>query len=154
MNILEIPVIGSKRSSKEKIYTLLSNNPIRNFQGLDFASLKLAEDLEIYFYFMNQENESYRYLWDLIIPHAYCCLILIEWDNEELFAATIKLIEHLERNFQTPLHVCAFKPDQIASLQLSDHHFKFNGAREFLFFDTNRKESAKEVLNSILEIKE
>jgi hypothetical protein len=150
MNILEIAVIGSKESKKEKLYTLLSDTPLRNFQGLDFGSLQLADDMEIYFYFMNQEQEAYRYLWNLIIPHACCCLIVIEWENEELFAETIKWIEYFEQNFLTPLHICAFKPIQTVDERLINHKYKFNGAREFIFFDTSSKESAKNILESLL----
>ena len=35
MNILEIPVIGSWKSEKESIFTLLSDRPLRKFEGLD-----------------------------------------------------------------------------------------------------------------------
>jgi hypothetical protein len=150
MNILEIAVLGSKESKKEKLYTMLSDTPIRNFQGLDFGSLQLADDMEIYFYFMNQEQENYTYLWDLIIPHAYCCLVLIEWENENLFAETIKLIETLEQNFLTPLHVCAFKPGQAMDERLINHAYNFNGAQKFAFFDTSSKESAKNILKNLL----
>jgi signal recognition particle receptor subunit beta len=151
MNILEIVVIGSKESAKEKLYTLLSDTPIRNFQGFDFGSLHLADDLVIYFYFINQEQETYRYLWDLIIPHAYCCLILIEWENEELFAETIKLIEQIEQYFCTPLSICAFKPGNSVNTLLIDHMYNFNGTRKFAFFDTSSKESAKNILINLLE---
>jgi hypothetical protein len=150
MNILEIAVIGSKESNKEKLFTLLCDTPIRNFQGLDFGALPLDDDMQLYFYFMNKEQDNYYYLWDLIIPHAYCCLLLIEWENEELFAETIKVIELLEQKYKTPLHVCAFKPDESINELLTDHSFKFNKNRHFLFFDPTDKESAKKVLMNLL----
>ena len=43
MNILEIPVIGSRSSKKENIFTLLSQDALRNFEGFDLGLLKLND---------------------------------------------------------------------------------------------------------------
>ena len=53
MDILEIPVIGSRKSEKEILFSLLSDQPLRKFEGLDAGILHLTKDLEIYFYFLN-----------------------------------------------------------------------------------------------------
>jgi len=78
MNILEIPVIGSRKSEKENLYSLLSDQPLRKFEGLDVGSLPLSADLELYLYFLNQEDDNYLYLWDLIIPYAIGCIVVCE----------------------------------------------------------------------------
>lgn len=150
MDILEIAVIGSKDSKKENLYSLLSDTPIRNFQGLNFGALTLAENLQIFLYFLNQEDDTYTYLWDLIIPHTYCCLILIEWDQEEVFGETIKLIERMEQKFQTPLHICSFKPENNINPLLIEHSFNLNDNQKFVFFDPSDKDSAKKVLKTLL----
>ena len=150
MNILEIAVIGSKESKKEQLYALLGDTPIRNFQGLNFGALALPDNIQIYFYFLDQEDNNYTYIWDLVFPHAYCCLILVEWDKEELFGETIKLIEQLEQTYQTPLHICSFKPEKNMNPLLLDHAYIFNGNRKFIFFDPADKESAKKVLKTLL----
>jgi len=56
INILEIPVIGSRDSEKEKIYSLCSNQALRKFEGMDFGFLKLDGDLSIYFLFFRSRK--------------------------------------------------------------------------------------------------
>ena len=60
MNIIELPVIGSRNSGKEKFYTLLSGNALRNFEGFDLGLLKLDDENSINFYFMNLEKANYQ----------------------------------------------------------------------------------------------
>ena len=50
-NIIEIAIIGSQKTDKEILFSLLSEEPLRNFQGLKFGKLVLDEEKSIHIYF-------------------------------------------------------------------------------------------------------
>ena len=110
--ILEIAIISSRTSEKEKLYSLLSDIPLRNFQGLKFGSISLDQEHDIYLYFLNQENETYYYLWDLIIPHTVSCLVMCDWDEQEILESNLATLDKLEEEYSTPINICAFKPSK------------------------------------------
>jgi hypothetical protein len=149
--ILEIPIIGSRSTGKEKFYSLLSNTPLRNFQGLKFGCINLDQNHDIYLYFLNQENETYYYLWDLIIPHAIGCLVVCDWDNQEIFESNLEVLEKLEEQYSTPIHICVVEP-QNNSLhkKLLEEGLLLNQNRKLLFFNPEEKKSAKKILLDML----
>ena len=146
MNILEIPVIGNRRNDIEKFYSLLSDQPLRKFEGLDVGYLHLENSIAIYFYFLDQENEDYFYLWDLIIPHAIGCVVLCDMGNSEIFEKNVETIERLKKSYHTPLHICSFPVDGETVVELP-----VNAEQEFLYFDPQDKESVKTILLKVLD---
>ena len=149
-NILEIPIIGSRINEKERLYSLLSDSPLRNFQGLKFGSISLDKDHEIYLYFLNQENEKYYYLWDLIIPNTIACLVMCEWNNQELFESNLALVEKLEEDYSTPIHICVFKLQKKIEQILLKEGLLLDKNKRLLFFDPEDKNSAKNILLNII----
>jgi hypothetical protein len=150
MNIIELPVIGSRESGKEKLFTLLSDNSLRNFEGFDLGLIQLDDDNAIYFYFLNMENETYQYLWDIIIPHSVGCVLICEWQDHQSVDDNLKTIDYLERRFSTPLHICSLPvteevPESFINEELDQ------GQRNLSSFDPQSKESAKEILLKVLE---
>ena len=150
MKIIEIPVIGSRSSRKENFYNLLSDNSLRNFEGFDLGLLKLDEEYAVHFYFMNMENENYYYLWDIIIPHAVGCLVVCEWQNHQSVDENLKTIEYLEQRFSTPLYICSLPADEEVPESFINEELQ-KGQRKLFSFDPENKESAKEILISVLE---
>lgn len=150
MNILEIPVIGSWKSDKESLFTLLSDQPLRKFAGLDVGYLPLELNLAIYFYFMNQENEEYMYLWDLIIPHSIGCVVICDLENAEIFEKNVEIIEYLKDRYSSNLFICSLPVQGEEPAVLRSKGMVPDDIAEFLFFDPNDKTSAKEVLSKIL----
>ena len=153
MNILELPVIGNRDNDKDKIFTLLSDQPLRNFEGLDFGCLKLEEDLMIYLYFLNQENDNYRYLWDIVIPHTLGCILVCDWKNSQLIEENLRTIEYIEQKFNTPLHVCSLPASGEVPESLIEEELKQNGERQIYSFDPTKKESAKNILLEVIRFK-
>ena len=151
MNIIEIPVIGSRSSGKEKIYTLLSGDALRNFEGFDLGLLNLDEENFLYFYFMNIENETYHYLWDIIIPHAVGCVLICEWRDHQSVDDNLKTIEYLERRFSTPLHICSLPASDEVPESFINEELEHNGQRKLYSFDPESKESAKDILLKVLD---
>jgi hypothetical protein len=151
MNILEIPVISSRKNDKEKLFTLLSDRAIRKFEGLDVGYLQLPPDYGIYFYFLNQENEEYYYLWDLIIPHAIGCIIICDLSNPEIFDKNVKVIQYLEQRYQTPLHICALPVHGLEPSILKARGFNETHGREFQYFNPKDKTTAKKILIRIIQ---
>ena len=152
MNIIEVPVIGSRSSGKEKIYTLLSGDALRNFEGFDLGLLKLDEENFLYFYFMNIENETYHYLWDIIIPHAVGCVLICEWRDHQSVDDNLKTIEYLERRFSTPLHICSLPPSDEVPESFINEELEHGGQRKLYSFDPENKESAKDILLNVLDV--
>lgn len=150
MNIIEIPVIGSRYSGKEKLFTLLSDTSLRNFEGFDLGLLKLDDENALYFYFMNMENENYFYLWDIIIPHAVGCLLICEWQDHQSVDDNLKTIEYLERRFSTPLHICSLPASEEVPESFINEELE-KGQRKLYSFDPENKESAKDILLQVLE---
>jgi len=150
MNILEIPIISSRRSNKEKFLSLISEQPLRKFEGLDVGYLKLDDGYIIYFYFLDQENEDYFYLWDLIIPHAVGCIILCDLENTEIFEKNIETIDRLKKSFTTPLHICSF-PIKGEDAALVNRTEDVQAEKEFLYFNPEDKNSAKNIMYHVLD---
>jgi len=153
MNILELPVLGSHQDQTEKIYTLLADQPLRNFEGFDLGVLELDKDLQIYFYFMNQENENYHYLWDLIIPHAVGCLLVFNWLDAQSIELNLRTIEYIEGRFSTPLHICSLPADSDIPDDLIKEELEMNGKRRLYTFDPESKDSVKHILSQVLSVK-
>lgn len=150
MNIIELPVIGSRDSKKEKLYTSLSENALRNFEGFDLGYLELDDKNALHFYFMNMENETYKYLWDIIIPHAVGCLLICEWRDHQSVDDNLKTIEYLESRFSTPLHICSLPASEEVPESLINEELS-KGQRNLYSFDPESKESVKDILLKVLE---
>lgn len=151
MNIIEIPVIGSRDSGKEKLFTLLSAEALRNFEGFDLGLLKLDEDNALHFYFMNIENENYKYLWDIIIPHSLGCLLVCEWRDHQSVDDNLKTIEYLEKRFALPLHICSLPVSDEVPESFIYEELEHGSDRKLHSFDPESKKSAKEILLNVLE---
>ncbi len=152
MNIIEVPIIGSRYSGKEKFYTLFSGDALRNFEGFDLGLLKLDEENFLYFYFMNMENETYHYLWDIIIPHAVGCVLICEWRDHQSVDDNLKTIEYLERRFSTPLHICSLPASDEVPESFINEELEHSGQRKLYSFDPESKESAKGILLNVLDV--
>jgi len=151
MNIIELPVIGSRNSGKEKLFSLLSGDALRNFEGFDLGLLKLDEENTLHFYFMNMENENYKYLWDIIIPHSIGCLLICEWHDHQSVDDNLKTIEYLERRFDSPLHICSLPVSEEVPESFIYEELEHGSDRKLYSFDPEKKESAKEILLNVLE---
>jgi len=151
MNVLEIPVIGSRKSEKEKLFTLLANKPLRKFEGLDVGFMELGNDHYIYFYFLNQESEDYYYLWDLILPYAPGCIMMCDFGNTEIFSRNLEIIEMLRNRFDTPLHICSLPVAGEEPTALKSDVLQENGQKEYQYFNPRDKNSAKLILQSLLD---
>lgn len=150
MNIIEIPIIGSRNCGKEKLFTLLSQEALRNFEGFDLGLLKLDEENSLYFYFMNMENESYRYLWDIIVPHTAGCILICEWHDHQSIDDNLKTIDFLERRFSTPLYICSLPASDEVPESYINEELEQGGQRKLYSFDPESKESAKKILLEVL----
>lgn len=151
MNIIELPVIGNRYNQIESLFSLLSENSLRNFEGLDLGIIDLDQDNQIYFYFFSQENEHYHYLWDLIIPHAMGCILIFDWQDPRSIENNLQTIEYIEERFSTPLHICSLPaendiPDDLIKEELGTHPNRW-----LYTFDPSSKESAKKMLLQLLE---
>lgn len=151
MKILEIPVIGSRNSGKEKLFSLLSQDALRNFEGFDLGLLKLNEENIIHFYFMNMENDSYRYLWDIIIPHAVGCLLVCEWQDHQSVDDNLKAIDYLESRYSTSIHICSLPASEDVPEDYITDELERGGQRKLYSFDPESKESAKDILIKVLD---
>ena len=151
MNIVEIPVIGSRRSEKESLYTLLSDQPLRKFQGLDVGILDVGKDSTVYLYFLNQENEEYLYLWDLIIPRSIGSLVVCDLGNNEIFEKNVEVIEQMKDRYATDLYICSLPVEGEEPAVLKSKGLVPDKVAEFLYFDPRDKNSAKSVLLSIID---
>ena len=151
MNILEIPVIGSRSSGKENIFTLLSKDALRNFEGFDLGLLKINDENLIHFYFLNMENENYRYLWDIIIPNAVGCLLVCEWRDHQSVDDNLKVIDYLEQRYATSIHICSLPAsEEVPESDIKDE-LERGGQRNLYSFDPESKESVKEILIKVLD---
>jgi signal recognition particle receptor subunit beta len=150
MSILELPVIGSRQNNIEKIYSLLSDQPLRNFEGMDLGILKLEDDSQVYFYFFSQDNDNYHYLWDLVIPHAIGCILLFDWQDPQSIERNLRTLEYLEERFTTPLHICSLPAENDIPDDLIREELEAKGTRFLHTFDPASKESAKEILLQVI----
>ena len=153
MNILEIPVIGSRNSGKEKIFTLLSQDALRNFEGFDLGLLKLDEENIIHFYFMNMENDAYRYLWDIIIPHAVGCLLICEWRDHQSVDDNLKTLDYLERRYSTSIHICSLPASDEVPESFINEELAHGDQRILHSFDPDSKDSIKNILLKVIDSK-
>ena len=151
MNIIEIPVIGSRHNQTENLYYLLSNQSLRNFEGMDMGRLDLDKMNQIYFYFLSQENEQYHNLWDLIIPHAIGCILIFDWLDPRSIENNLQTIEYIEERFTTPLHICSLPAENDIPDDLIKEELEVRGNRHIYTFDPTDKESAKEILLRLLQ---
>jgi len=151
MNILEIPVIGSRNSGKENIFTLLSQDALRNFEGFDLGLLKLSEENNIYFYFMNMENDAYRYLWDIIIPHAVGCLLICEWRDHQSVDDNLKTLDYLERRYSTSIHICSLPASEEVPESFINEELAHGDQRILHSFDPDSKDSVKDILLKVID---
>jgi hypothetical protein len=150
MNILELPVLGSQQNQMEKIYSLLSDRSLRSFEGFDLGILELDKDSCIYYYFLNQENENYHYLWDLVIPHALGCLLVFDWLDPKSIERNLRTIDYIEGRFSTPLHICSLPAESDIPDDLIREELEMNGERRLYPFDPGSKDSAKQILLQVL----
>ena len=58
---------------------------------MNFGLLKLKDDLSIYFYFLDQEDENYLYLWDLLIPNAIGCVVVCDYNDSDSFKKNVEI---------------------------------------------------------------
>jgi hypothetical protein len=151
MNILEIPVIGSWKSQKESIFTLLSDRPLRKFEGLDIGHLPVNKDVTIYFYFINQESEDYKYLWDLILPHAIGCVVVCDLENSEVFEKNVEVIEYLKDRYSCNLYICSLPVQGQEPAVLKSSGLIPEDIAEFMYLDPNDKNTAIKVLKKIID---
>jgi hypothetical protein len=151
MNIIEIPVIGSRSSGKENFYTLLSGDALRNFEGFDMGLLKLDEENTLYFYFMNMENEVHKYLWDIIIPHAVGCILVCEWRDHQSVDENLRTIEYLERRFSTTIHICSLPASDEVPESFINEELAQGGLRQLHSFNPENKESIKDILLKVVD---
>lgn len=150
MNVIELPVIGSRRSEKEKLFTLLSDHPLRKFEGLDAGYLSLTDDADILMYFMNQENEDYYYLWDLIIPRSLGVLVVCDLASNEIFEKNVETIEFIKKRYGTRLFVCSLPVQGEEPAVLKSGELAPDDIAEFMYFDPDSKDSAKNILLKML----
>ncbi len=146
MNIIELPVIGSRHNQTENIFSLLSDLSLRNFEGMDLGIVDLEKQCQIYFYFLTQENDQYHYLWDLVIPHAMACILIFDWQDPRSIEKNLQTIEYIEQRFSTPLHICSLPAENDIPDDLIKEELEVHGNRSLHTFDPNSKDSAKEVL--------
>ena len=150
MNVLEIPVIGSRKSAKEQIFTLLSQQNLRKFEGLDVGCLDLSNNFTIYFYFLHQEDENYYYLWDLIIPYSLACLVVCDVSNIDIFEKNLEIIKNLEKKFTAPLYISYLSVSGEQPGFFKEKAQEFKEKREFIEFNPQDKKSAKDLLLRVL----
>jgi hypothetical protein len=150
MDILELPILGSRNNNKEKFYSLLTDKPLRNFEGFDLGHLNLGDDLSVYMYFLNQENENYHYLWDIIFPHVIGCILICDWSDPLSIEQNLKSIEYIDHHFNTPLHICSLPGTSDLPDSFIQEELELTGNRYLYTFDPESKDSAKNILMGIL----
>ena len=129
----------------------MSDQPLRKFEGLDAGILHLSKDLEIYFYFLNQEDDNYTYLWDLIIPYAIGCIVICDPSNPEIFEKNVELIESLETHYNTPIYPCVIADGKEDSPVFAEKDQQADTERNFLHLNPKEKKSAKNVLLKLID---
>jgi len=102
------------------------------------------------FYFLDQENENYLYLWDLLIPHAIGCVVVCEFNKPEIFKKNVEIIENIENRYQTPLHICTLLSETEIPGDIENKEFSGEENRKVIQFDPSNKTSAKDILLEIL----
>ena len=100
---------------------------------------------------MNMENDNFRYLWDLIIPHALGCILVCEWRDHQSIDENLKIIEYLEKRFSTILHICSLPAGEEIPEPYLNEELQKHGQRKLYSFDPAEKESVKNILLQVLE---
>ena len=147
-NIIEIAIIGSQKTDKEILFSLLSDEPLRNFQGLKFGKLVLDNEKSIHFYFLNQEKESY--VWDLIIPHSVAVVVVCDFDYPQILNENLLVIERLENSYTTPYFICPFQSKDNIIEEMEKYGIDIKNDNRILEFDHKGRDNAKKVLTDIL----
>jgi len=150
MNVIEIPVIGSRRSEKERLFTLLSEQPLRRFENLDVGFLSLNDGVSVLMYFIDQENADYVYLWDLIIPRSIGVLVICDFGYNEIFEKNVEVIEVIKKKYATSLYICSLPVQGEEPAVLKSRDLAPDDISEFMYFDPDKKDSAKNVLLTII----
>jgi hypothetical protein len=148
MNVIEIAIIGSQKTDKEMLFSLLSDKPLRNFQGLKFGELNLDKDKSIYYYFLNQEKESY--VWDLIIPHSVAVIVVCDFDYPQILNENLLVIERLENSYTTPYFICPFQSKENIIEEMEKYGIDIKNDNRILEFDHKDRGNAKKVLTNVL----
>jgi signal recognition particle receptor subunit beta len=149
MNIVELAIIGSEKTEKEKLFSLLSDEPLRKFQGLKFGYLNLDDDKSIHFYFLNQEKESYLYLWDLIIPHSLAVIVVCDGDDPQILSDNLSVIAQLENTYSTPYFICPFNNHDNIMQEMVKIGIDTKEKNRILKFENTDKESVKKLLAEV-----
>ena len=144
----ELAIIGSQKTEKEILFTLLSDEPLRNFQGLKFGKLNLDEDKIIHFYFLNQEKESY--VWDLIIPHSIAVIIVCDFDSPQILNENLLVIERIQNSYTTPHFICPYQSTENIIEQLERYGLDIKKDNRILEFDQKDRENAKKILVDVM----
>jgi len=150
MNIIELVIIGSQKTDKEILFSLLSEDPLRNFQGLKFGNLILDNDKSIHFYFLNQEKESY--MWDLIIPHSVAVIVVCDFDYPQILNENLLVIERLENSYTTPYFICPFQSKENIIEEMEKFGIDIKNDNRIIKFDQKGRENAKKVLTDVLSV--
>ena len=113
----------------------------------------MDEENYLYFYFMNMENETYRYLWDIIIPHAVGCVLICEWRDHQSVDENLKTIDYLERRFSTSLHICSLPASEEVPESFINEELAHGAQRILHPFDPESKDSVKDILIKVIDSK-
>jgi len=149
-NIIEIAIIGSQKTDKEILFSLLSEEPLRNFQGLKFGKLVLDEEKSIHIYFLNQEKESY--VWDLIIPHSVAVIVVCDFDYPQILNENLLVIERLSNSYTTPYFICPFQSKENIIEEMEKYGIDIKNDNRILEFDQKGRDNAKKVLTDVLSV--
>jgi len=152
MNIIELTIIGNQKTEKEKLFSQLSENPLRNFKGLKFGYLNLDEENTIHFYFLDQEKESFLYLWDLIIPHSLGIIVICDCNEPQILNESLAVIERLNKVYSTPYFICPLAKNEEVIQQLENLGVDTKDGNRILNFDENDNQSAKKLLIEVFSI--
>ncbi len=152
MNIVELVIIGSQKTEKEKLFSILSEEPLRNFQGLKFGCLNLDDEKSIHFYFLNQEQDIYYYLWNLIIPHSLAAIVVCDCNDPQILNDNLEVISQLETTYSTPLFICPFNNYENLEAEMEKFGINLQNSNRILKFESGDKKSAKTILTDIFSI--
>jgi hypothetical protein len=75
---------------------------------------------------------------------------MCDWDDQEILESNLAVLEKLEEEFTTPIHICAFKSQNKTDEILLNKGLLLDKNKKLLFFDPANKDSAKDILLNIL----
>lgn len=152
MNIIELAFIGSQKSQKEKLFSLISDEPLRSFKGLNFGYLPLDESKSIHFYFLDQEKEKYYYLWDLIVPHSLAVVIVCDNDTQQLLNENLNTINKLKNTYSTPFFICSLNNHENLMSELNQQGIDLKSDDRIFKFDNPDRDNFKELLTTVFSV--